>query len=73
MPYWATFSYPDFQTRVTSQAFVACNRQDKNADTALPPTVSCQQPIRLCQCDDRDGKSKQNVPLLLLLLLVFEN
>jgi hypothetical protein len=39
MPYWATLSYPDFHTRVTSQAFVACSRQDKKADTALPPTV----------------------------------
>lgn len=43
MPYWATLSYPDFQTRVTSQAFVACSRHDKKAETALPPTVDCQQ------------------------------
>lgn len=38
MPYWATLSKPDFHTRVTSQAFVACNRHDKKAETALPPT-----------------------------------
>jgi hypothetical protein len=52
MPYWATLSYPDFHTRVTSQAFVACNRHDKKADTALPPTIPCQQKIRL---DSRRG------------------
>ena len=40
MPYWATLSKPDFQTRVTSQAFVACRRQERKAETALPPTAS---------------------------------
>ena len=43
MPYWATLSYPDFHTRVTSQAFVACSRHDKKAETALPPTAESQQ------------------------------
>ena len=38
MPYCATLSKPDFQTRVTSQAFVACSRHDKKAETAFPPT-----------------------------------
>ena len=42
MPYWATLSYPDFQTSVTSQAFVAWSRHDKNAETAFPPTAGCQ-------------------------------
>jgi hypothetical protein len=42
MPYWATASYPDFHTKVTSHAFVACNRHDKNADTAFPPTGTHQ-------------------------------
>jgi hypothetical protein len=46
MPYWATLSYPDFHTRVTSQAFVACSRHDKKAETALPPTVESQQLFR---------------------------
>jgi len=39
MPYWATLSKPDFQTRVTSQALVACRRHDRKAETAFPPTV----------------------------------
>lgn len=38
MPYCATCSYPDFQTRVTSQALVACNLHDRKAETAFPPT-----------------------------------
>ena len=37
MPYCETASYPDFQTKVTSQALVACNLQDRKADTAFPP------------------------------------
>ena len=47
MPYWATLSYPDFQTRVTSQAFVACSRHDRKAETALPPTVDGQYTTQL--------------------------
>ena len=39
MPYCATFSKPDFHTRVTSQALVAWRRQERKADTALPPTA----------------------------------
>lgn len=39
MPYCETASNPDFQTSVTSQALVACNLQDKKAETALPPTM----------------------------------
>jgi hypothetical protein len=42
MPYWATASYPDFHTKVTSHAFVACKRHDKKADTAFPPTGTHQ-------------------------------
>ena len=38
MPYCETASYPDFQTSVTSQAFVAWSLQDRNAETAFPPT-----------------------------------
>ena len=38
MPYCATDSKLDFQTSVTSQALVACNRHERNAETALPPT-----------------------------------
>jgi hypothetical protein len=38
MPYCDTFSKPDFQTSVTSQALVACRRHDRKADTAFPPT-----------------------------------
>jgi len=38
MPYWATWSKPDFHTRVTSQALVAWSRHDRKADTAFPPT-----------------------------------
>lgn len=41
MPYCATLSYPDFHTSVTSQALVACNRQERKAETAFPPTGSC--------------------------------
>lgn len=43
MPYWATLSKPLFQTRVTSQAFVACSRQERKAETALPPTRTVDQ------------------------------
>lgn len=39
-PYWLTASYPLFHTSVTSQALVADKRQDKKAETALPPTTS---------------------------------
>ena len=39
MPYCDTCSKPDFHTNVTSHAFVACNLQDKKAETALPPTA----------------------------------
>ena len=39
MPYWATNSNCDFHTSVTSHAFVACNRQERKAETAFPPTV----------------------------------
>lgn len=39
MPYCETASYPDFHTSVTSQAFVAWSRQDRNAEIGLPPTV----------------------------------
>lgn len=39
MPYCATCSNPDFQTRVTSQALVACNLHERKAETALPPTI----------------------------------
>lgn len=42
IPYWATLSKPDFQTRVTSQAFVAWRRHERKAETALPPTARCQ-------------------------------
>lgn len=38
MPYCATCSKPDFHTRVTSQALVACSLQERKADTGLPPT-----------------------------------
>ena len=38
IPYCATASKPDFQTKVTSQALVACNLQERKAETALPPT-----------------------------------
>lgn len=39
MPYCATAWKLDFQTNVTSHAFVACRRQERNAETALPPTA----------------------------------
>ena len=39
IPYCDTDSNPDFQTRVTSQALVACSRHERNAETALPPTM----------------------------------
>lgn len=39
MPYCATESKPDFHTKVTSQALVACSLHDRKADTALPPTT----------------------------------
>jgi hypothetical protein len=39
MPYCETFSKPLFQTRVTSQALVADRRQERKAETALPPTI----------------------------------
>ena len=42
IPYWLTLSKPDFQTRVTSQALVACRRHDKKAETAFPPTVGIE-------------------------------
>ena len=38
MPYWATCSKPDFQTRVTSQALVAWSLHDRKAETGFPPT-----------------------------------
>ena len=40
MPYCDTCSKPVFQTRVTSQALVACNLHDRKAETGLPPTVT---------------------------------
>lgn len=42
MPNEFTLSKPFFQTRVTSQALVACNRHERNADTALPPTAKIE-------------------------------
>lgn len=39
MPYCDTASKPLFQTRVTSQALVAERRQERKAETALPPTA----------------------------------
>lgn len=39
MPYCDTASKPLFQTRVTSQALVADRRQERKAETALPPTA----------------------------------
>lgn len=46
MPYCATCSKPDFHTNVTSQEFVAWRRQERKADTALPPTeVESQRDI----------------------------
>jgi len=38
MPYCDTASKPLFQTSVTSQALVAESRQERKAETALPPT-----------------------------------
>lgn len=38
-PYCATVSYPDFHTSVTSQELVAWSLQERNAETALPPTI----------------------------------
>ena len=32
IPYWATASYPDFQTSVTSQALVAWSLHERNAE-----------------------------------------
>ena len=43
MPYCETASKPDFHTSVTSQAFVACRRQERKAETALPPTRARRQ------------------------------
>lgn len=40
IPYCATCSKPDFHTSVTSQVLVAWRRQERKADTALPPTVN---------------------------------
>jgi hypothetical protein len=69
MPYWATLSYPDFHTSVTSQAFVACSRHDKKAETALPPTVCCQQDVRRCmQASNAKNKTKLVLQVLLLPL-----
>lgn len=50
-PYCATDSNPDFQTRVTSHEFVACNRQDKKAETAFPPTTQTLISDRPIVCD----------------------
>ena len=33
MPYCETWSKPPFQTKVTSQAFVACSLHERNAET----------------------------------------
>jgi len=49
MPYWATVSKPAFQTNVTSQAFVACRRHERKAETALPPTEATHQLVRRCR------------------------
>lgn len=38
IPYWATASYPDFQTSVTSQALVAWSLHERNAEIWFPPT-----------------------------------
>ena len=40
MPYCETVSKPLFHTSVTSQALVADNRQERKAETELPPTRS---------------------------------
>ena len=47
IPYWATCGKLAFQTRVTSQALVACNRHDRKAETALPPTKQYRLSSRL--------------------------
>ena len=39
MPYCDTCSKPDFQTSVTSHAFVACSLHERKAETAFPPTA----------------------------------
>ena len=39
MPYCETLSKPLFHTSVTSQALVADRRQERKAETALPPTT----------------------------------
>lgn len=41
MPYWWTCSKPFFHTSVTSHACVADRRQERKAETALPPTRCC--------------------------------
>src|SRR5580704_17180879 len=49
MPYWATVSKPAFHTSVTSQAFVACRRHERKAETAFPPTEATHQLVRRCR------------------------
>ena len=49
MPYCETDSNPDFQTSVTSQAFVAWSLHERNADTELPPTVAPKSVLRVCR------------------------
>lgn len=39
IPYCDTESNPDFQTSVTSHAFVACSLHERKAETAFPPTI----------------------------------
>lgn len=47
MPYCETASYPDFHTKVTSQALVAWSRHDRNAEIGLPPTAITEYDVSL--------------------------
>lgn len=65
IPYCETDSKPFFQTKVTSQAFVACSLQERNAETALPPTM--HGTISLNSHNQRCGQAaahqRVNIPL----------
>ena len=71
MPYCDTASKPDFQTSVTSQALVAWSRQDRNADTALPPTM--RYLLALLAMTDLMLKNQFVVSMLIFFKRVMKN
>lgn len=59
MPYWLTCSYPFFHTSVTSHACVADRRHERNAETALPPTVCTRCQLEVTRSNDMNAGGRE--------------